>query len=116
MKEPTFKIEAQSFFDAALAIEAGVKQGYKIETDDLAFFPQQFGHYYFLTMVSAEDTKVEDNSTTVAEKDTAVEDNSAEPEVAAVAPEEAAKAVTRKRKPKAEEPDPVVLPADSPNE
>lgn len=104
MKEPTFKIEAQSFFDAALAIEAGVKQGYKIETDDLAFFPQQFGHYYFLTMVSAEDTKVEDKS--------------AEPEVAVVAPEEAAKAVTRKRKPKAEEPepDPVVLPADSTNE
>lgn len=102
MKEPTFKIEAQSFFDAALAIEAGVKQGYKIETDDLALFPQQFGHYYFLTMV--------------AEKDTKVEDNSAEPEVAVVAPEEAAKAVTRKRKPKAEEPDPVVLPADSPNE
>lgn len=101
MKEPTFKIEAQSFFDAALAIEAGVKQGYKIETDDLAFFPQQFGHYYFLTMVSAEDTKVEDNSV-----ETTVETST----------EEAAKATTRKRKPKAEEPDPVVLPADSPNE
>ena len=94
MKEPTFKIEAQSFFDAALAIEAGVKQGYKIETDDLAFFPQQFGHYYFLTMV-------EDNSV-----ETTVETST----------EEAAKATTRKRKPKAEEPDPVVLPADSPNE
>lgn len=108
MKEPTFKIEAQSFFDAALAIEAGVKQGYKIETDDLAFFPQQFGHYYFLTMV-------EDNSTTVAEKDTKVEDNSVETTVE-TSTEEAAKATTRKRKPKAEEPDPVVLPADSPNE
>lgn len=53
-KEPTFKIEAQSFFDAALAIQAGVLNGYVIDSQDVKCFPQQFGHFFFLTMVLPE--------------------------------------------------------------
>lgn len=53
-KEPTFKIEAQSFFDAAVAIQAGLLNGYVIDVNDPRCYPQQFGHYFFLTMVLPE--------------------------------------------------------------
>jgi hypothetical protein len=51
MKEPTFRIEAQSFFDAVLKVQEGVLAGYRIEAEDVNCYPQQFGHYYFMTML-----------------------------------------------------------------
>lgn len=105
MKEPTFNIEAQSFFDAALKIQEGVLAGYRIEAEDVTCFPQQFGHFFFMKMLPAADSAATEVIETV--------------ETTIVASEEMAKAIARKRKPKADTEteatsEPVVQPAVEP--